>query len=479
MAVPSTDTGAGRQLPALSPRRLALVMLLVTGALFMEILDGTIITTALPAMAQSFGTSAIALNIGVSGYLLALGVFIPVSGWVADRYGARRVFVAAIALFTLASALCGMADDLPTFFVLRILQGIAGAMMVPVGRLVVMKYTPKARLMAAMSALVWPALVAPVLGPPLGGFITEHFGWRWIFYLNVPLGVIGLAAAWMIIPGVAEPARRRFDLRGFLLCGTATFSLLFALEQLVDRLDAPSLALLAAGIALLALSIRHLARAPEPLIDLRSWRIPTFRASLRGGSLSRMAIGSAPFLLPLMFQVGFGYDAFRSGLLVLAVFAGNLAMKAVTTPVLRHAGYRPVLVWNGLLCALSIAACALLTPGTPLAVTLALLFVGGAARSMQFTALSTLAYADVPKPQMSDANGLFTTISQLSMAAGITLAALGIRVGHLIAERFELTGAGMGYRIAFLIAAAVCVLGIIDALRLPAQAGDHFVSRAA
>lgn len=452
-------------------------MILVTGALFMEILDGTVIATALPAMARSFGTTAVALNIGVSAYLLALGVFVPASGWVVDRFGARRVFAFAIALFTLTSALCGMSNGLVSFVALRVLQGIAGALMVPVGRLVVMRFTPKAQLMAAMQSLIWPALIAPVLGPPIGGFITTHFGWRWIFYLNVPIGVVALVAACLLVPDARETRERRFDWPGFLLSGAGTFVLLTGFERADERLDAATFAMLLGGVALLAVAIRHLLRSRAPLVDLSACAIPTFRAALRGGSLARMAIGSAPFLLPLMFQVGFGYDAFHSGLLVLAVFAGNLMMKTITTPILQRFGYRPVMIWNGTLCALSLAACALLQRDTPVALTVVILFVGGMTRSMQFSVLNTIAYADVAKERMSDANSLFNTASQIAMAAGITLGALGVRFGHVLAACADWHANGVEYRLAFVLIGLVALASIVDAVRLPKGAADHFITR--
>lgn len=463
--------------PQVSPRQLRLMMFLITGAMFMEILDGSIIATALPAMAQSFGTSAIELNVGISAYLLALGVFIPASGWVADRLGTRTVFSLAIALFTLSSALCGLASDLPTFVGLRVLQGLSGAMMVPVGRLLVLRYTPKAQLMAAMSALVWPALVAPVIGPPLGGFITTHLGWRWIFYLNVPLGLIGLVVALRLVPQVGSEERRPFDLPGFALVSGGLFALLTGLERLPLKVDAWGVGLLMVGLILLGFATAHFRRTAQPLLSLEPFRVATFRVSARGGSVVRMAIGSAPFLLPLLFQLGFGYDAFHSGLLVLTVFGGNLAMKSMTTRVLRRFGYRPVMLGNGTLCMLALSACALINPSMPVAVTVMILVLSGMVRSMQFTTTGTLAYADMPKERMADANGLFTTISQLTMAGSVTLGAIAIRLSQSLAETLGWADTGAPYRLAFLMVAAVGLLGLIDVARLPRGAGDHFVSR--
>jgi EmrB/QacA subfamily drug resistance transporter len=462
---------------ALQDTRLRLVMFLVTGAMFMEVLDGNIIATALPDMSRSFGVDAVRLNVAISAYLLALGAFIPVSGWMTDRYGPRRVFAGAIAGFTLSSLGCGLVDSLEAFVALRVLQGVSGALMVPVGRLLVLRYTPPARRMVAMSNLVWPALVAPVIAPPLGGFIASHLHWHWIFFLNVPLGILGLGLALWLIPTLESASRQPFDWTGFILCGLGIFALLGALEWLATSINAASLALLACGIVLLLAALRHLRRAATPMLSLTPMRIATFRVVMLGGSATRIAISSLPFLLPLMFQLGFGLDAFQAGLLLLVVFAGNLGMKAVTTPILRRFGYRQVMLWNGLLAAASLAACALLTRSMPLAVLLPILFIHGMARSMQFTCLGTLAFADVPEGRMADANGLFNVITRLSMAAGITLGALAVRLGETLAGALDIAGAAFPYRVAFMIAAVTALAGLFDTLRLPGNAGDHFVAR--
>jgi EmrB/QacA subfamily drug resistance transporter len=463
---------------ALQDTRLRLVMCLVTGAMFMEVLDGNIIATALPDMGRSFGVDAVQLNIAISAYLLALGVFIPVSGWMTDRHGPRRVFACAIAGFTLTSLACGLVEHLHAFIALRVLQGACGAMMVPVGRLLVLRQTPPQRRMAAMSNLVWPALVAPVIAPPLGGFIASHLDWHWIFFLNVPLGILGLVLALWLIPPMAPAPRQPFDWTGFMLCGLGIFSLLGALEWLAASADAAGLALFACGIVLIVAALRHLRRAAAPMLNLTPMRVDTFRVVMLGGSVTRMAIGSLPFLLPLMFQLGFGMNAFEAGLLLLVVFAGNLGMKAVTTPILRRFGYRQVMLWNGLLASASLAACALLTPAMPLAALLPILFIHGMARSMQFTCLGTLAFADVPEARMADANGLFNVVSQLSMAAGITLGAMTIRLGEELGGALAITRPAFPYRTAFMIAAVIALIGLLDTLRLPRGAGDRFVGRA-
>ncbi|MYM30887.1 MFS transporter [Duganella sp. CY15W] len=459
-----------------SPVNSRWIALLVAGAFFMENLDGTVITTAVPDIAHAFGVAPLALNIGVSAYLLTLGVFIPISGWVAERLGARRVFAAALAIFTLASVLCGMADTLTEFVWLRVLQGAGGAMMVPVGRLLVLNNTPKEKLIAVIATLTWPALVAPVLGPPVGGFITSYASWRWIFYLNLPLGVLALAAAWWLIPDTRAAGKRPFDWPGFLLSGSALFLLTWGAEviggQHPDWREAGGCLLM--GVLLLIALGWHLKRAAHPLIDLSSFAIPTFSITIIGGSLFRMAIGAVPFLLPLMFQLGFGLDAFHSGLLVIAVFAGNLMMKPATTPVLRRFGFKPVILVNGLTNVSALAACAWLTPATPVWLIAAVLFVGGLTRSMQFSALNTIAFADVPQARMAAANTLFSTAFQVALGLGVALGATGVRVGHWSAQQLGIAGwPAIDYRLAFLLVALVSLLGLADALRLAPDAGEQ------
>jgi EmrB/QacA subfamily drug resistance transporter len=413
------------------PTQSRTVALLVAGALFMEQLDGTVIATALPQMAGSFGAQPVDLNIGLSAYMLTLAVFIPASGWIADRLGAKTVFTTAVAIFTLSSILCGSSNSLWPFVEARVLQGIGGAMMVPVGRLIVLRNTEKQHLMAAIAYLTWPGLAAPLLGPPLGGLIATYTSWRWIFLLNVPLGIAAIALALALIPNVRGEERGRFDWLGFVLTGFAAFGLIDSLE-LIGR-DGTTLAflLLTISLAFGAAAVWHALRAVHPLLDLSPFKVATFRVAVRGGTVFRSAITALPFLLPLLFQVGFGLSPFLSGLLLLSVFAGNLGMKPGTSFVLSRFGFKTTLIVNSSIGIATIFGCALLSPQTPTILIIALLFVSGLARSMQFTTLSTLAFADLPKTGMSGANTLFSMLQQMASGFGIAIGAIALRIASL------------------------------------------------
>jgi len=447
--------------------------LLVAGTFFMENLDATVITPAIPAMAKSFAVHPVDLNIGVSAYMLTLGVFIPISGWAAERFGTRRIFTLAIATFTLASLACGLAGSLPVFVITRIIQGIGGAMMVPVGRLAVLRETPKTELVRAIAVLTWPALVAPVLGPPVGGFIAQHGSWPWIFWLNVPLGMLAFLIALKLVPDEVDESSRGFDWPGFLLIGGGLFGLMYAAETISHGNSGVATALVAllVGAGLTSLGVRHLLHTPNPMVELSSLSSPTFAVTIWGGSVFRLGIAAIPFLIPLMLQIALGYSAFAAGAMLMAVFAGNLMMKPMTTAIMRRFGGRRILLVNGLINAAMIAACALITRTTPMAVIVAILFAGGMTRSLQFTVLNTIAFADIGDEHMADANTLFSTAVQLSMGLGIALGALSWRIGTAIPADHGNTLAP--FHIAFEIVAFVSVLGLIDAFKLHAKAGDN------
>lgn len=465
-----TENITGKENRGLSP-----AALLVAGAFFMEFLDGTVIATALPDMAKSFGVQAVDLNIGISAYLITLAVLIPASGWIADRFGARKVFAMALAIFTLASVFCGLSTTVDQFVAMRVLQGIGGALMVPVGRLAVLRTTPKHQLITAIATLTWPALVAPIIGPPLGGFITSYADWRWIFFINVPLGIVAIILALRIIPDLHDDARRPFDTPGFITTTIAMVSLVYAMESMGTQHSDGWLtfALLAVGGATLVYALRHFQRAEWPMIRLDALQVPTFRVTMYGGSLFRASISAVPFLLPLMFQVGFGMDAFHAGLLVLAVFVGNLTIKPATTPLIRRLGFRKLLLINGALNVLSLLACAFISPLTPVWLIMLILYLGGVFRSIQFTAVSTLAFADVPSTQMSYANTLFSTATQLAVGLGITLGAIGIRLGEKMGGLLGMANVpGISFRLAFVAIALICLVGMFDTLRLTKDAGS-------
>ena len=463
----------GRATPAFGSRSRT-IALLVAGAFFMENLDGTVIVTAMPQMAASFGVHPIDLNVGLSAYLLTLAVLMPASGWMADRFGARLIFAIAIVIFTVASVLCGLCQNLTAFTLARILQGTGGAMMVPVGRLAVLRATSKHELVNAIAVITWPGLAAPVLGPPLGGFITTYASWHWIFFLNVPLGLIALPFAVRLIPPRADEAPRPFDGIGFVLIGVACFTVMYGVE-LVGRGGAswPLASLwVLGGIVAGTLAVLYGKRAAHPLVDLRALSVRSYATTIRGGSLSRIAIASIPFLLPLLFQVGFGLSAFASGLLLLAVFAGNLMMKPFTTPIVRRFSFRAILITSGLLNAALMFSYALLTPASPTAVVIVLLFAGGLTRSLQFTALITLAFAEVPTERMSGANTLLNIAQQMSMGMGIALGAVALRVAGLFGTNASGGILLSDFRVAFVIVGVIALISIFDALTLSRTAGD-------
>ncbi|GAB0114244.1 MFS transporter [Acidisoma sp. C75] len=452
------------------PTTSVLVALLVAGTGFMELLDTTIITTALPRMAQSFGVHPVDLNLGITAYVLMLAAGIPLSGWAAERFGAKTVFATAIAVFTLASALCGLSQGLWSFFAARLLQGLGGAMMVPVGRLVVLRVTPKARLMQATALLTWPALVAPIIGPAAGGFLTTYASWRWIFFINLPVGAIALVIALTLVSN-ERSAARRLDRLGAVLSAAAAACVVYGTSLLGSSSGSLvlSLGLVLGGILLAVATARHARGQAHPLIDFASLQSQSFRASLRGGSLMRTAINAVPFLMPLMLQLGFGRSPVAAGSLLLVLFAGNLGIKPFTTPIMRRFGFRPVLIVNGGLLALTMLLSGLLTAASPGWLLLPLLLASGMTRSTQFTALNTLAFAEIPPERMTSANTLFNLAQQVTFGLGVAVGAVLLRLGAAA------LGGGLDrvavFHFAFFGIGLLCLAGIADFLALPRHAG--------
>ncbi len=402
---------------------------LVAATFFMEYLDTTVIATALPQMARTFGVGPNEVSLGMTAYMLAIAVFIPVSGWIADRFGTRTVFCCAIIIFTLASILCGFSTTVFAFTGSRVLQGLGGAMMVPVGRLIVVRKTEKSQLMKAISTITWPAIMAPVVGPPIGGFITTYASWEWIFLLNVPFGIAALIAAMIMVKNEREPHRKPLDIPGFLLSAATLICILYGTELASQQESNKWVALsfVTAGVMLGFVAFRFAARQEHPLIDFSTLRVPTYSVTVISGSITRIGIGAVPYLMPLLFQVGFGLSAFMSGLLLLVSASANLGMKAFTTRILQRWGFRRVSIINVLAAGISIIACGMLTPSTHVAIVMAVVFIYGMTRSMQFTTLATLAYCDIVPTQMSAANTLWNAAGQMTIGMGIAFGAAALQ----------------------------------------------------
>jgi EmrB/QacA subfamily drug resistance transporter len=403
-----------------------LVPLVVASALFMENMDSTVIATSLPAIALDLGVNAISLKLTFTSYLLSLAVFIPISGWCADRFGARTVFRIAIAVFTAGSIACAFSSSLTGFVIARAIQGMGGAMMVPVGRIVILRTVPKNDLVRALSYLTVPALIGPIIGPVVGGFITTYLHWRWIFWINFPVGILGIALATRYMPFSDELVRAPLDVTGFILSGSGLAMLIFGLTSVGRGATTTTvgLSLIGAGAVLMAIYTIHARRTEHPIIDLTLLKTPTFRTSIGGGFLFRTGIGAVPFLLPLLLQIGFGMTPFASGTLTFAAAAGAMLLKFAAAPILRFFGFRKILLFNALISAGFLAATALFTAQTNHLVILIILFVGGFFRSLQFTALNAVAYADIPAVKISAATSFSSVVQQVSGSVGVALAAI-------------------------------------------------------
>lgn len=451
--------------------RTALIPLIVACALFMENMDSTVLSTSLPQIAAAFGESPVRLSFAITAYLFSLAVFIPISGWVADRFGARTVFRAAIVVFLLGSILCGVSGSLSELVAARLLQGLGGAMMVPVGRLVLLRSVAKGELVTAMAYLTVPALIGPVVGPLLGGFITTYFHWRWIFWINVPIAVLGLVLATIFIPATREERPPPLDLAGFALSSVGLVGIIFGFET-IGREIVPNwatVALFGVGVAGTLLYVRHAGRVPHPVVDLSLLRVPTFRASIIGGFVFRIGIGALPFLLPLMLQAGFGLSAFGSGQLTFAAALGALTMKLAARPILRRFGFRRVLLTNALLSALSLGAIALFRPDTPSMLILMVLLIGGFFRSLQFTSINTLGYADIDRQRMSRATSFSSMAQQLSLSVGVGTGALLLHL-TLVARSGDALRAS-DFLPAFIVVGICAAVSALAFVRLPADAG--------
>jgi len=455
--------------------------LLVAGSFFMEILDGTVIAPAAPHIATDLGVQAVDINVAITGYVLTLGVLIPVSGWLADRFGARRVFLAAVAIFTLASVGCALAVDLPMLIATRVLQGVGGAMMVPVGRLVVLRTTAKANLVTVIAYLTWPALIAPVLAPAIGGTLSTYASWRWIFLVNVPLGLAAFVLARRLVPDIRADRPVALDRRGFALIAVGVAALVIGLESLGNTPPRPVTAVVALVVAAGALTaaVFSLLRTANPLLDLRILKIATYRVTAAGGTVFRAVITAVPFLLALFFQLGLGWSAAQAGLVVIALFVGNVAIKPTTTPLMRRLGIRTVMLVAIVASAACLVGMAFVTAATPLPLLLALLAASGVFRSVGMTTYNSVAFADVDSARMTHASTLNSTLQELGAGLGVAVGALLVRLGEPIGGAIGLgDGADQAFRVAFVLLAVLLVLPMVEGLLLDRAAGNAVTGRA-
>ncbi|MES2353032.1 MAG: DHA2 family efflux MFS transporter permease subunit [Pseudomonadota bacterium] len=395
-------------------------------ALFMEQLDSTIINTAVPSMAASLHVTPLSLKAVVTSYILSLAVCIPLSGWIADRFGTRRVFSAAVAIFTFSSVLCGLSVNVPMLVASRILQGIGAAMMMPVGRLAIIRTFPKSELLMAMNFVIIPALIGPLLGPTIGGLIVHWLPWRMIFFINVP---VGLAAQLLIhrhMPDYHGDEPRPLDVVGLVLFGSGTALLSWLLEVFGEHhLDVTSAAiLLLLSLGLLAAYGWHARQTPHPLLRLALFRVRTFRVSVVGGFITRLGLGGLPFLLPLLYQIGLGLPAWQSGLLMMPAAAAAMGMKLMSTRVLRQFGYRKVLIVNTLMIGITISMFAAVNSTTPIMLIIFLSMAQGFFNSLQFSSMNSMAYADIGTADSSMASTIASSLQQMSMSFGLACGSL-------------------------------------------------------
>jgi EmrB/QacA subfamily drug resistance transporter len=455
--------------------------LIIACALFMENLDGTIIATSLPVIATDLAENPIALKLALTAYLVSLAVFIPISGWMADRYGSRTVFRGAIAVFVFGSLACGFSSSLAGFVVARFVQGMGGAMMVPVGRLVLLKSVEKRELVKVLSYLTMPALFGPILGPPLGGFISTYWHWRWIFFINVPIGLVGWTLAGRYVPQIVEDLRTPLDWVGFLLSGFGLSAVTLGAATFGQHLLAPvgSAACIVAGTIAIVLYVRHARRFTRegrvPVLDFSFLSVKTYFAGVVGGSLFRVGVGATPFLLPLMLQLGFGFTALQSGLLTCSSAAAAMFMKTLATRILKRFGFRTVLSANALIASLTIIGYGVFSATTPIAWMLGTLLFGGFFRSLQFTSLNALSYADIDRHDMGRASGLSNVAQQISLSTGVTLGAAALEAFTYASGHADVTVDA--FRAGFLVVGLVSASSFLLIRRLPANAGDEVSGR--
>lgn len=455
--------------------KIRIIPLVVATALFMENMDSTILATALPTIATDLGVDPISLKLAITSYLVGLAIFIPVSSWVADRLGARTTFRCALIIFLAASIGCAFSSSLFGFVLWRFIQGVGGAMMTPVGRMVIVRSVPKAELVSAMATLTIPALIGPMMGPLIGGVIVTYTDWRWIFLVNIPIGIVGIVMATLYFTDERPPATP-LDVKGFLLCAVALLGLILGATAL-GRHVAPDWAIVVSFLvgAMAAFAyVRHAAVAEHPLLDLRLFGLVTFSAGIWGGSLFRIGVGAIAFLLPLMLQIGFGFDPLTSGILTFASAIGALVMKVAGGSILNTFGFRNVVIVNGVLACASIAATGWFTAQTPQAVIVAVVVMTGLFRSLQFSSLHALSYADVATREAGAATSIASVAQQVSISMGVAAGALALELSQSF--HHNLKPMAGDFSIAIYVVAAIASLSIIKMVGLPADAGDELTT---
>jgi EmrB/QacA subfamily drug resistance transporter len=456
--------------------RFPIVPMVVATALFMENTDATILATALPTIARDLNLDPISLKLAVTAYLVSLAVFIPVSGWVADRVGSCTTFRLALVVFMAASIGCAFSSTLSEFVGWRAAQGMGGAMMVPVGRMMVVRSSPKGELVRALSFIAMPALLGPMLGPPLGGLIVTNMDWRWIFFVNIPIGVLGVVLATLFIPDVREETPP-LDTKGLVLLALGLGGLMLGTAMFGRRVAPPEVAAacIAAGAVALPLYGRHALKVDRPLLDVRLLRLKTFEAGIAGSILFRFGVGASAFLLPLMLQLAFGLDALQSGLITFAGAVGALAVKPLARGFLHRFGFRRLLIVNGVLASLVLLASALFTSATPHVVIMLVLLCGGFLRSLQFTSLTAITYAEVEARQVGSATGMASVSQQVSVSLGVAVGAMAVEVsewarGHTLPQTVD-------FATAFVVVGLMSMTSALLMLRLPVDAGDEISGR--
>lgn len=482
---PLDDARPARTAPAIetadtsTTQRGWMIPAIIGSALLMQTMNATVLSNALPTMAKALNEDPLRLNLAITMYLLASAVFLPISGWVADKFGAKKIFTAAMVLYAISSVACGFAQDLNQLVIARIFQGIAGAMMGPVGRLVLLRTTPKSELVGAMSVMTMPALLGPVVGPIIGGAIVTFADWRWIFFINLPVAIIGVGLVMRYVPNVKEQDVSPIDWIGILLTGLGLAGLIFGFENLGrDALPAPMVAtLFLGGAAALGAYWFYARNNPHAIIDLSIFRLQTFTASVIGGAFMRVAMGATPFMLAMLLQIGFGKSAFEAGLLTFVSAAGALVMKTAAPPILRRYGFRTTLSVNAVIVAITFIAYAAFQPSTPQWIIMLVLGIGGFFRSLQFTSLNGMAFADVEQAQMSRASTTSSMMQQLVQSIGIGLAASLMHFFMVQRGDTHLTAGSITP--AFVVVGLVTLISLAYFLPLPKDAGDEMNGRKA